>query len=247
MMANNNITSSNPLAKCENENHESNIDDQKRNSRSLLVDLEWSFFLSSSSFSPISCCLFRKLHAIPAWFAGRLCLEAHNDMLVNQRNYHIVAWRGVRLSENKKSLERKELWAYLYELTSGKALTWLRIKKMDPASLSHSPGWTFPLRVVGKRMIFMKNKIGEYLLVGKLHRQPWCARWTNPEVKFNIWKHVGIIRILPLVNSLLKGTTTLPSSGLTIPSFLPCQWELVWFVHNNLSHCQWELVWFNSS
>ena len=65
---------------------------------------------------------------------------------------------GVRLSENKKSLERKELWAYLYELTSGKALTWLRTKKMDPASLSHSPGWTFPLRVVGKRMIFMKKR-----------------------------------------------------------------------------------------
>ena len=135
-------------------------------------------------------------------------------------------WVKIKSNWNAKSFEP------IYKnFTSGKALTWLRIKKMDPASLSHSPGWTFPLRVVGKRMIFMKNKIGEYLLVGKLHRQPWCARWTNPEVKFNIWKHVGIIRILPLVNSLLKGTTTLPSSGLTIPSFLPCQWELVWFVY----------------
>ena len=155
MMADNNITSSNPLAKCENENHESNIDDQKRNSRSLLVDLEWSFFLSSSSFSPTSCCLFRKLHAIPAWFAGRLCLEAHNDILVIQRNYYTVAsgWVKIKSHWNAKSFEP------IYKnFTSGKALTWLRTKKMDPASLSHSPGWTFPLIVVKKKRYSWKTK-----------------------------------------------------------------------------------------
>ena len=48
MMADNNITSSNPLAKCENENHESNIDDQKE-----IPDHSWLIWNGASSSPPL--------------------------------------------------------------------------------------------------------------------------------------------------------------------------------------------------